>query len=58
VKQKDKAIKAVYQRASKRGFAPLFNILPPHARNTYPYHGEGERGGGIDPETSHFGVDK
>jgi len=32
---------------SKRGGAPLFNILPPHARNTYPYLGKGDSGGEV-----------
>ena len=33
----------------KRGVAPLFNILPPHARNIYPYYGEGDKGGEVAP---------
>ncbi len=29
-------------RQFKRGEAPLFNILPSHDKNIYPYHGEGD----------------
>jgi hypothetical protein len=27
---------------TKRGLRPLFFIPPPHAKNTSPYHGEGD----------------
>jgi len=31
------------------GASPLQNPTPPpHARNTYPYHGEGDKGGEVD----------
>jgi len=40
--------KPVHLGASKRGEAPLFNIPPPHAKNTSPYYGEGDKGGEVD----------
>jgi len=32
----------------KRGEAPLFYILPPHAKILYSYYGEGDKGGEVD----------
>ena len=32
---------------SKRGGSLSFYILPPHAKNTSPYYGEGDKGGEV-----------
>jgi len=31
-----------------KGLRPFKTYLPPHDRNTYPYHGEGDKGGEVD----------
>jgi len=33
---------------SKRGASPSSKYPPPHDRNTYPYLGEGDKGGEVD----------
>jgi len=48
--------KVIYQ-GKVEGASPLQQlILPPHARNTYPYHGEGDKGGEVDKRISITGI--
>ena len=36
----------------REGFAPLKESLPPHAKNTSPYYGEGDKGGEVENNLS------
>ncbi|MBT9131848.1 MAG: hypothetical protein DDT33_00349 [Firmicutes bacterium] len=40
----------MFGKGIKKGEAH-FLYSPPHDRNTYPYHGEGDRGGEVDKQT-------
>ncbi len=43
------AISAFIRNGELRGaVAPLLKTIPPHDRNTYPYHGEGDKGGEVN----------
>jgi hypothetical protein len=33
-----------------KGLRPFILSLPPHDRNTYPYHGEGDTGGEVNKQ--------
>jgi hypothetical protein len=41
-----------YQKDVQKGLCPSLKPLPPHAKNTSPYYGEGDEGGEVNKQPS------